>query len=180
MFKEELEAAGAIAYWAIPEKSFLTDLELFSKASVYIGGGGISHLALAYRVPTLWVSTVVPVLVPGFNSIQLPCRLRPRLTGATLTFNDAFRLYTEFPDPWDEIYDDFSGKWGPGNPLNCITRLKGKYFVDPPPPYNIAEAFKELEFINKNDQDKKIYFTLYDSRDLEGKNFISMKVAECF
>jgi hypothetical protein len=179
-FKQELEDAGAIAYWAIPEKSFLTDLELFSKASVYIGGGGISQLALAYRVPMLWISTVVPVIVPGFNSVQLPCRLRSRLTGATLTFNDAFRLYTKFPDPWDEIYDDFTGKWGPGNPLNCITRLKGDYFVDPPPAYNVVEAFKELEYINKNDNDNKIYYTLFDSRDLHGKNFISMKVADCF
>ena len=54
---------GVIAYWEIEGKSFLTDLDLFSKASYYIGSGGPTHIALALRIPTIWVGGLTPLLL---------------------------------------------------------------------------------------------------------------------
>ena len=54
-FIGELEELGVIAYWGIQNKNFIYDIDLFSKASYYIGTGGPTHLALALKVPTIWI-----------------------------------------------------------------------------------------------------------------------------
>jgi len=179
-FKDELEAAGVIAYWSIAEKSFYTDMELFSLADVYIGSGGISHLALAYRIPTLWVATLFPFLTPGYNSLQIPCRLRTRLTSQALDIDSSLSVYLDSPEPWDHFYDDFSGKWGPGNPNNCVTRLRKDFFIDHPSGQNILDAFRELELMNSSRTLRSHHFTVYKHRDQNGVNYKSMKIANTF
>ena len=77
-FTNRLEELGVIAYWKIENKNFINDIDLFSKASFYVGTGGPTHLALALRIPTIWVAGLTPLPLPTQFGYQIPISLHKK------------------------------------------------------------------------------------------------------
>ena len=78
-FSDEIEKLGVIAYWKFENKNFIYDIDLFSKADFYVGTGGPTHLALALRIPTIWVAGLTPTPLPTQYGYQIPMSLHRRM-----------------------------------------------------------------------------------------------------
>ena len=157
-------------YWSLPEKSAAMDIELFTRASFYLGGGGPSHLAIMFRVPMLWIGNLYPIQIMAYNSYQLPCRLISKKNNYSLDFSDMFEVYLKRPELWEDKYDSWLKKYGPFNYNNCIDEISHFYIVERPNSWSILTSFLELEHnIEKKISDYNIFTS--QSRDLLGRRF---------
>lgn len=173
---QELKEYDVIPYWALPDKSFYHDLDLFSHADFYVGGGGISHLALAMKIPSIWVGSLFPLVLPIGQGYQLCCRLAERHTGRHLSIDESMRVLFALRNTWDQGYDCWSRKWGyGGNPFNCYQTLQTKYYILKPAPIDLLLAFMQLELDVAMGHFSKpqIY---HDSIDLLGRAVLAGKV----
>lgn len=143
---QELQEFEVIPYWALQNKSFYHDLDLFSHADFYIGGGGISHLALAMKIPSIWVGALFPLVLPISQGYQLCCQLIERHTYKPISVSESMKILLGLRNTWDQGYDCWSKKWGSGgNPFNCYQTLLAKYTVQKPVPIDLLLAFRQLE-----------------------------------
>ena len=143
---EELKEFDVLPYWALPDKSFYHDIDLFSHADFYVGGGGISHLALAMKIPSIWVGSLFPLVMPIGQGYQVCCQLIERHSGKHLSVFESIGVLFALRNTWDQGYDCWSKKWGyGGNPFNCYQELRAKYYVQKPVPIDLLLAFMQLE-----------------------------------
>ena len=177
---EELLRIGVIPYWKIPEKSFQLDIELFSKAAFYIGGGGISHLAYTFKIPSLWVGSLFPIPLPLSQGFQLPCRLRDRNTLKLVSTDEAFSIFYNTRNPWDFGYDSWSKAWGFNlNPFNCFDEITSQYVVENPHPLDLVNAFLKLQDLTMSNKYLNAYF-FQNCTDLNTRPFYCAPVAGDF
>lgn len=171
-FKDELDALDVLPYWAFPNKSFLTDIELFSHSSIYIGSGGISLLPIFYQIPTINVGSIFPNcynLDPRGYSI--PCRLYDRVTGLALGKYDSFGQLLRQPSPFDKFYDDYGKTWGlTGNSSNCLETVSADFRVERPTSVTLLRATYEL-ISNPNSLSKHVGEE-YPFKDILGRWYV--------
>ena len=139
-----LEKYGVIRYWELPDKNFYTDIDLFSRALLYVGSGGISHLAIALGIPTLWLGCFYPNLSVMRQGFELPCRFYDRRTCSLLNSEQHLEVRLMRRSESSEGFCSWTGEWRPGGSANCLDELQGNYFIRKPMPINIALATKQL------------------------------------
>jgi len=173
----ELDELGVFCYWRLPNKNFYLDIDLFSHASFYVGGGGISHLAYALKIPSIWVGGLFPIGIPAHHGYVLPCRLYDRSTGLALDKDMSFFEYLSLRSPWEDGYDCWAKTWGKGNPFNCYELLKSKYIIERPSPVALLNTFIALES-SKSQSDA--YIETYPFDDVQSRPFIGSRVSPYF
>lgn len=173
-FSSALEENGVFCYSKLEEKNFYLDIDLFSYAKFYIGGGGISHLAYSMKIPSIWVGGLFPIHVPSLHGFILPCQLYDRGSGLPVDTNTAFREYLGVRNPWEPGYDCWSNSWGKGNPFNCYETLNSKFIIEKPTPLSLLNTFICLE--NNVLSDIRL-MEVYKSNDIFGRPYIGSKVS---
>lgn len=155
-------------YWSIAEKSAEMDIELFARASYYLGAGGPTHLAMMFRVPFIWIGSLYALQIFGHNAYQLPCRLINKKKNYSLDFSDVFDVCLKRPELWEDKYDSWQKKYGQFNMNNCIDELEHFYTIERPNSWAILTSFLQIESEINNSLSKYNVFTS-QSRDLLGR-----------
>ena len=142
---ELLAGYDVMAYWQSSEKSPVVDIEIMSLANYYVGAGGITHLALLFHIPVLWIGGIYPLNFVFRHGFQLPCRLARRLDGSVLSAEDSFRVLIELPELWEPKYDSWLKKYGHFNMHNCWDEISSNYVISRPPSISILKSFILME-----------------------------------
>jgi len=164
------EKYNIIKYWKLDQKSPAVDIELVSRASFYVGQGGISHLSLMLKVPTLWIGGLYPVLLSANFGCQVPCYLKSIKRSHTLTYDEQFGVGLSRPELWDLKYDSWLRKYTNGNMHNCNDELESIYSIYRPSGYSILKSFIEVESSSKTCLKDSLYESLA-YKDLRGKKY---------
>jgi len=163
-------------YWASEFKSALVDIDLFALADCYIGGGGISHLALMLRVPTLLVGTLYPVTVAASFGYQIPCRLISYRTNHVLTLEESFYYLVTRPELNENKYDSWLKKYGPFNMHNCIDEISHYNQIITPSGYCILLSY--IDMIQSVQQNQRFSnLSTSPMKDLLGRNYLYLSAS---
>jgi hypothetical protein len=146
----ELIKHGVVCYSTSGLTSFENDIRLFSNAHLYVGGGGISHLACLLRVPTIWSSNILINRIPFHIGYSLPCRLSRREDGKILAIDEHILFDILLKENWDWKLDSWSGEFSnDSNLLNLTMELSLTHHVIPPSPaallYSTVDVLKRIE-----------------------------------
>ena len=132
-------------YWSLEEKSKFADYDLLTNADLFIGAGGLAHLGLCFRLPTIWFGGNYPVHLAAEFGFQLPNALHSKRTGGMLTFQEAFsQVFCHLPELWENKYDCWQHKYGPGNMHNCNETIQSRFTLSRTSGVAILEAAIEL------------------------------------
>jgi hypothetical protein len=181
-FRIELEQLGVIPYWSFPGISFVTDIDLFSRASFFVGSGGITHLALSMNIPTIWTSTVLPNCAPLVPGYHLPCRLYSRRNLSPLSVDESLALSLNGSQIWQDGFDSHAKKWessGVG-PWNRKAELEADYFIVKPHGINLLRTFQLLESETTSKASNASKFHEFKMKDVLGRQIFSGPISPFF
>jgi len=131
--EDELRKMGVKIYSGTSICSFENDIQLFSNAVAYIGGGGITHLAALYRLPVIWPSTILINRVPFKIGYTLPCRIKKRIDHHILNFEEHIEFDIMLKENWDFKFDAWTKKYtNDSNLLNMTDEVKKEFEIIPP------------------------------------------------
>jgi hypothetical protein len=180
-YDTELEKYDVKQYWRLDGKNFLTDIELFSKSSVFVGSGGIGHLAIALGIPTVWVGCFFPGLFAMQSGYDLPCRIRDRISMAPVSNEQALRIRLAQFDKSYDGFNDFSGQWTSDLHSNNYQDLCSDYKIERPVGINIAKTVRLLfEDLKLNPLWGRPNISSFNLVDLSGRRFVSTPLSPFF